>query len=192
VGTGEEQVVANNADERARGVELEVTALPVRNLTVSASVGYLDADYTSFVANLSGGVATAANPCGGLRDRSQSGPCKLVPTRVPKITSRLNGSYDFELASGATVTPDISWSHEGKHFTDTLNVPQGFQKAYNVWDASLTYVEPKGRWRASLWGKNLNNVAHRLSAVPTAGVLTQLYFAEPRTYGAEIRVNLGQ
>jgi iron complex outermembrane receptor protein len=192
VGTGEEQVVANNANERARGVEVELTALPVRNLTVNASVGYLDADYTSFVANLSGGVATPANPCGGLRDRSQKGPCLLVPTRVPKITSRLSAAYDFELPGGGTITPDVSWSHEGKHFTDTLNAPQGFQKAYNIWDASLTYVEPKGRWRASLWGKNLNNVAHRLSVVPTAGVLTQLYFAEPRTYGVELRVNLGE
>ncbi|TAL28451.1 MAG: TonB-dependent receptor [Phenylobacterium sp.] len=192
VGTGEEQVVANNANERARGVEFEVTALPVDNLTVTASVGYLDADYTSFVANLSGGAATAANPCGGLRDRSLKGPCLLVPTRVPEITSRIGVSYDFELAGGGTITPDVAWSHEGAHFTDTLNVPQGRQKAYSVWDASLTYVEPKGRWRASLWGKNLNNVAHRLSAVPTAGVLTQLYFAEPRTYGVELRVNLGE
>ncbi len=191
-GSGEEQVVANNANERARGVEVELTMLPVEHMTVSASVGYLDADYTSFLANLSGGVATAANPCGGLRDRADKGPCHLVPTRVPKITSRIDVSYDFELAGGGTVTPNLSWSHEGSHFTDTLNVPQGYQSAYNIWDASITYVEPKGRWRASLWGKNLNDKAHRLSAVPTAGVLTQLYFAEPRTYGVELRVNLGE
>jgi len=74
----------------------------------------------------------------------------------------------------------------------SLNVSQGHQTAYDIWDASLTYVEPRGRWRVSLWGKNLNDAAHRLSAVPTAGVLTQLYFAEPRTYGVELRVNLGQ
>lgn len=192
VGTGEEQVVANNANERARGVEVELTVLPIENLTVSASVGYLDADYTSFVANLSGGAATAANPCGGLRDRSKKGPCLLVPTRVPELTSRVDVSYDFELAGGGTITPNIAWSREGSHFTDTLNAPQGFQTAYDIWDASITYVEPKGRWRASLWGKNLNDAAHRLSVVPTAGVLTQLYFAEPRTYGVELRVNLGE
>ncbi|WP_337189133.1 TonB-dependent receptor [Phenylobacterium sp.] len=189
-GSGEEQVVANNANQRARGVEFEVTVLPIENLTVSASVGYLDSKYTSFVANLSGGAATPANPCGGLQDRSQKGPCYLEPTRVPDITSRIDVSYDFDLANGATLTPNVAWSHEGAHFTDTLNAPQGYQKAYNIWDASITYVEPKGRWRASLWGKNLGDVAHRLSVVPTAGVLTQLYFAEPRTYGLELRVNL--
>jgi iron complex outermembrane receptor protein len=192
VGTGEEQVVANNANERARGVEVEVTAIPLEHLTIDASVGYLDADYTSFVANLSGGVATPANPCGGLRDRADPGPCKLVPTRVPKLTSRLEVNYDYELPGGGTLSPTVAWSREGSHFTDTLNVSQGHQTAYDIWDASLTYVEPRGRWRVSLWGKNLNDAAHRLSAVPTAGVLTQLYFAEPRTYGVELRVNLGQ
>jgi iron complex outermembrane receptor protein len=189
-GSGEEQVVANNANQRARGVEFEVTILPVENLTVIGSIGYLDSEYTSFVANLSGGVATPTNPCGGLRDRSEKGACFLEPTRVPDITSRIDVSYDWELAAGGKITPNVAWSHEGAHFTDTLNAPQGFQKAYNIWDASITYVEPKGRWRASLWGKNLNDVAHRLSVVPTAGVLTQLYFAEPRTYGFELRVNL--
>lgn len=191
-GSGEEQVVANNANERARGVEVELTVLPIDNLTVNASVGYLDAEYTSFVANLSGGAATPANPCGGLRDRSEKGPCLLVPTRVPELTTRVDVSYDFELPGGGTITPNIAWSREGSHFTDTLNAPQGFQPAYDIWDASITYVEPRGRWRASLWGKNLNDAAHRLSVVPTAGVLTQLYFAEPRTYGIELRVNLGE
>ncbi|MDZ4371266.1 MAG: TonB-dependent receptor [Phenylobacterium sp.] len=191
-GSGEEQVVANNANQRARGIEFEVTVLPIENLTLSASLGYLDSKYTSFVANLSGGVATPANPCGGLRDRSEKGACYLEPTRVPDITSRIDASYDWNLANGATITPNVAWSHEGSHFTDTLNAPQGFQKSYNIWDASITYVEPKGRWRASLWGKNLGDVAHRLSVVPTAGVLTQLYFAEPRMYGFELRVNLGE
>ncbi len=191
-GSGEESVVANNANERARGVEVELTVLPVENLTVSASIGYLDADYTSFVANLSGGVATAANPCRGLMDRSLKGPCRLIPTRVPELTSRIDVSYDLHLAGGGTITPNVAWSREGSHFTDTLNAPQGFQKTYDIWDANITYEEPKGRWRASLWGKNLNDKAHRLAVVPTAGVLTQLYFAEPRTYGVELRVNLGE
>ncbi|HVI33908.1 MAG TPA: TonB-dependent receptor [Phenylobacterium sp.] len=191
-GTGEEQVVANNADERARGVEVELTVLPVPNLTLNASVGYLDAEYTSFVANLTGRPASATNPCGGTIDRSQKGPCYLEPTRVPDWTSRIDATYDIELAGGGRISPFVAWSYEDAHFTDTLNAPQGFQKAYHVWDASLTYEAPSGRWQATLWGKNLGDVAHRLSVVPTAGVLTQLYFAEPRTYGVELRMVLGE
>ena len=194
IGSGEQQVVANDANERARGVEVEFTAVPIQGLRLSGSVGYLDAIYTSFVTNLTGKPVSPSNPCGGVVDRSdKSNPtCYLVPTRSPKWTTRFDVSYEFDLNGKGTLTPAASWSLESDHFTDTTNAPQGFQPTYSIFDASLNYDDPSGRWRISLWGKNLTDKAHRLSAVPTAGLLTQLYFAQPRTYGVELRVKLGE
>ncbi|HWA63251.1 MAG TPA: TonB-dependent receptor, partial [Caulobacteraceae bacterium] len=192
-GSGEQQVVANDANERARGFEAELTAVPTPGLNITGSVGYLDAVYTSFVTDLTGKPKSASNPCGGVVDRSDptNTACYLVPTRVPKWTTRLEASYEFDLNGHGKLTPVASWSLESSHFTDTTNAPQGYQPTYSIFDASLNYDDPTGRWRASLWAKNLGNVAHKLSAVPTAGLLTQLYFAQPRTFGVELRVKLG-
>lgn len=176
-GSSEQQIVANNANERARGFEVEVTAIPVEHMLVNLSAGYLDAKYTSFLANLKG----AGNP---VTDNTF-----LRPIRTPKWTGRLEVSYEVQLPNGAMLMPVASYSYEGSHFTDLLNVQQGYQKAYSLVNASLTYKEPKERWRLSAWGKNLGNVAHRLSAISTAGLATQLYFATPRTYGLDLTVN---
>jgi hypothetical protein len=41
-----------------------------------------------------------------------------------------------------------------------------------------------------LWGKNLTDTLYRLAAVPSSGYFTQLYFANPRTFGLEFTINL--
>ena len=71
----------NNAFERAQGVELEITAVPLDHLTLSANIGLLDANYTNFVANVFGsGTANYAY---------------LRPARTPKLTMNFSGSYEF-------------------------------------------------------------------------------------------------
>ncbi len=175
-GGGFQYAIVNNAFERANGVELEVTALPVENLLLSASIGYLDAHYTSFFANVKGtGAADYSN---------------LHPTRTPKWTARLSAGYDIWLNGHGKLTPNVSYSYEGSHYTDLTNVAPGYQKGYSLVDASLTYEAPNGMWKVSAYGKNLTNTLHRLSAVPSSGYFTQLYFANPRTYGLELTVKM--
>lgn len=175
-GGGLQQAIVNNAFERARGVEVELTALPVDRLLLTASVGWMDAKYTSFFANLLGT---------GAADYSY-----LPVTRAPKWTARFGASYEFDLNGHGKLTPDTSVSYEARHTTELTASLPGIQKAYSIWDASLTYEEPRGRWKLALWGKNLGDTLHRLSAVPSSGYFTQLYFANPRTFGVDLTVKL--
>jgi iron complex outermembrane receptor protein len=177
-GGGLQQAIVNNAFERANGVEFEGEVIPVDGLTLSASLGWLDAHYTSFTANVLGT---------GIKDFSS-----LAVARAPKFTSRLEANYVIELGQGyGTLTPDMAWSWEGQHFTDLTNNPVGFQKGYGLWNASLTYAPENERWSVSVWGKNLGDVAHRLSAVPSSGFFTQLYFDQPRTIGFDLNIKTG-
>lgn len=176
-GGGLQQAIVNNAFERANGVELEITALPIDKLLVSLSVGWLDAKYTSFFADLKNLGSPQDNA--GLR-----------PYRSPKWTTRLEASYDFDLNGHGTLTPDISWSYRTSYMTDLTNSPVGYQKAYSMVDGSLTYAEPNSRWRIALWAKNITNTLYRLSAVPSSGYFTQLYFANPRTFGVDLTFKL--
>ena len=175
-GAGFEQTIVNNAFERAQGVELEATAIPIDHLTLSTAIGYLDAHYTSFEADVFGT---------GNNDYSS-----LKVARAPQWTTHVEAYYDFDMQGKGILTPDVKWSYEGSHYTDLTNNPVGFQKGYNVIDASLSYEEPKGRWKLSLWGKNLNDVVRRLSAVPSSGYFTQLYFDNPRTYGVDLTIKV--
>ena len=194
-GTGQQSYIANSAFERARGVELVATALPVRGLTLSASIGYLDAQYTSFIAALS--YSFPGHVCNGLTDgpgsppieqnhATPNTPCFLSPPFAPDLTANLNASYDIDLGEHGTLTPHVSWTAQTSYFTDLLNAPQGFQPGWSEFDADLTYRDPSGRWRVSVYGKNLNNNVHLLNDNPIAGLFTVNYYADPRTYGIEL------
>ncbi|MBU1376787.1 MAG: TonB-dependent receptor [Alphaproteobacteria bacterium] len=196
-GSGQQAFVANSAFERAKGVELQATALPIRGLELSASVGYLDAKYTSFVSALS--YNFPGHVCNGLtagpgsppiaQDHAVKGtPCYLVPPRSPKWTAKLQASYDIDLGEHGVLTPHVVWAYQGAQFTNLTNAPQGFQGAYSIWDADLTYNEPQGRWRVSLFAKNITNKTHIINANPIAGLFNVNYYADPKTYGAELGV----
>ena len=175
-GANLQQAIVNDGFERAQGVELEATAIPIDHLTLSTSIGYLDAHYTRFFTNLTGA---------GAADYSW-----LKVARAPQWTMHFEAYYDFDLHGNGTLTPDVSYEYETSHFTDLTNNPVGFQKAYGMVDASLSYDEPQGRWKISLWGKNLGNTLRRLSAVPSSGYFTQLYFDNPRTYGVDLTIKV--
>jgi iron complex outermembrane receptor protein len=196
-GSGQQSFIANSAFERARGVEVQATALPIPGLELNASVGYLHARYTSFVSALS--YNFPGHVCNGLtagpgsppieQDHSDPNtPCYLVPPRAPKFTAKFQAAYDFDLKGYGTLTPHAAWSYEGKHFTNLTNAPQGFQGAYAIVDADLTYEDPKAQWRVSLYAKNLTNKTHLINANPIAGLFNANYYADPKTYGVELAV----
>jgi iron complex outermembrane receptor protein len=196
-GSGQQAFIANAADERARGIELVTTVLPIKGLMLSASVGYLDARYTSFIAALSydfpghicDGLAGGPGSAPAAQNHATPGtPCFLLPPFSPSFTANLQASYDFDLNGHGKLTPHIMWTGETHYFTDLENAPQGFQPAWSEVDADLTYQHPSGRWRLSVFVKNLNNNVHLLNDNPIAGLFTVNYYADPRTYGLQLSV----
>lgn len=187
---GAPQVLANGANQKARGVELELTAIPIDDLTLGASIGYLDSRYTSFVTNL-GNQDFKPIVCNNVTvDHAQHGPCYLVPYRSPLWTINLSAQYDFHLPDDLGLfTPSISFGHESSYVTDLNNSIMGFQPAFNNLDGSLNYTDPSGHFTVSLWTKNITDVVHKLAAVPSSNYFTQLYFAEPRMFGVQLNIH---
>ena len=190
---GAPQVLANGADERARGLELEFTAIPIDGLTLTGSVGYLDARYTKFLTNL-GNQDFKPIVCNNVTvDHAQPGPCYLVPYRVPQWTMRYQVDYDIHLPENlGLLTPSLAWGMESTHVTDLNNSMMGMQPTYNTLDGSLTYTHPSGHYSLSFWAKNITDTTHILAAVPSSNYFTQLYFAEPRTFGLQLNVKFDE
>lgn len=175
-GGGLQQAIVNNAFERADGVELETTALPLEHWTITGSLGWLDAKYTSFNSNVFGtGVANYS---------------ALPVPFTSKYTTRLETSYEIGLYGHGTLTPDVTWSYQSQYWTDPTASPVGHNNGYSLLEASLTYDDPQGRWKVALWGKNLTDTLYRLAAVPSSGYFTQLYFANPRTFGVDLTIKM--
>ena len=161
--------------------------MPFEGLTLSGNVGYLDSRYTSFVANL-GAANFKPAACNAFIDRAASGACYLIPYRSPMWSGRIGANYEYKLGEHGTITPEVALNFESTHSTDLLNHPQGMQQTFTTIDGSIAYEDPSERYRVSIYGKNVTNTLHKLAAVPTSGLFTQLYFAEPRTFGVQLDV----
>ena len=100
-----EIVTQNAAAATFRGAEAEVTWLPVDALRLEATLGYLDAKYTSYCTDLNGAaandpslVACAPQIVAGVQPVDLT---KLPIARSPDVTARLAGYYTIDLSGGS-------------------------------------------------------------------------------------------
>ncbi len=130
-----------SAPGKAKGVELDVTAVPINNLNVNASFGY----YT-FKTDLSYGDPGYMNP----NYKTQ-----------PEYTYNLGAQYRFLFNNGSTLVPRIDMFHQGESNNGGLATQEGpiepyhVIPAYTVYNARLTYMPSDVRWSLSLEVKNL-------------------------------------
>lgn len=207
-----EIVTQNAAAATFRGAEAEITWLPVDAFRVEATLGYLDAKYTSYCTDLNGvgandpSLVACAAPIVVTGGTIQPVDLTKLPiARAPDWTTRLAGYYTFELASGK-IELGAEWAHQGKQMTLDSGAPQGttlgitnfdgsrvepIRNSIDTVNASISWRAADDRWRASLYGKNLSDEIYfrRLSfASPTLSFGT---LADPREYGVSFQYNFG-
>lgn len=123
-----------NADEvTSRGVELDLAWTPVERLTVRSSLGYVNAEFDSYVDPFTPGVSFNG---------------KEVPF-VPEYTGSLGIRYDFEGGFYAQTSARVS----GSTNFDAANTGTFTQDAYVLWDAEIGYATE--RFSIALFGRNL-------------------------------------
>jgi iron complex outermembrane receptor protein len=145
-------VVSNAGKARMRGFEFEGRARLIDNdngkLTLSGSVGYIDAKYLSYITNVA------------------STPTQVAQYRHVQNTPAWPGSasldYAMNLGEG-TLTIGGGMSFKSKTFQFEIANPYLDQPAYQLYDASLVYRAPGGRWTLGLYGKNLTDKRYRTS-----------------------------
>lgn len=176
---GAVQSLTNAASATIRGIEFEATLRPVPGLELSGNLGYTDAKYDEFKNFNVNGIP-------GIQPDDEVLARKLKFDRVPKYTAYGAIAYTFDVAgidNGITARAD--YSYRSHYFSDVINTPVLAQKGYGLLGANLT--ADWGRYKLSVWGKNLTNVrwmefANRL-LVPVR------YGGEPRTYGVTVGVD---
>ncbi len=172
-------VVANAADSSISGVEVEFTALPMENLTITGGASWLDAEYNSF---------DSFNPATGeledLSDREFQ--------NVPDWTASLAAIYNWDLSDGSTVRLRGDAYYKGEIYYsndydctcyDRLNTD-----GFTTYNAGITFITADGKWEFGVFGRNLSDKREINGGfgVDVFGTTTAAYTA-PRTYYASIR-----
>jgi len=164
-------VVSNAANATIYGGELEVTAVPVNGLNLTASAGYVHPKYDTYLSR---------DATGNVIDLS------ATPFPVPKWTYNLGAAYEIPLPDGSVranvnyeriddVTYFLSARTEGKT-----------QKAYGVLDARISWNIASMGLDVAVFGKNLTDKVF-FSNISAVGPYNLGVLGDPRTYGIQLR-----
>jgi iron complex outermembrane recepter protein len=190
--TGQETANQNIGESTHRGLELEVVAMPMEGLTVTGSLGLLDAQYDKFCADLDGPSAET-NPvsnCGGkvvalpdgtfLVDRDET---SRELSRAPQRQIYIEVEYEWPTSIGRFSIRGAG-NYESEYFSDgVLNHPKAKTGDFWLWDASARWTSPNDQWRVQAWCKNCSDKVYTSGLTPTAQFFNQHFYGLPQTYG---------
>lgn len=160
------------------GFELESVLVPVRNLTLDAQVGFLEADYKEFAdARFTGFNGSRAFQ---------------TPAFSPKWTARFGGQYVVDFADGSGVTFGAAAKYRSRMalaVDNTLTnsnteLPGMFQDAYWLYDARVVWNDASDRYTVGLYGQNLSDEVYKTDAqeFSSIGNIRTAYYGAPRTW----------
>ena len=155
-----------NVPGKDKGAELEITADPVENLTLTYSLGYNK--FTS----------------------PQRNSKSLIQ---PTYTMSGSIQYTIPLSSDmGQLVPRLDWSYRSHNTNSASNVaptPANIIPAFNLFNARLTYNTNDGLWSASLEVTNLFDKLYYYSIEPPNGLTQSAVPGEPREWAFFLRRN---
>ena len=159
-------VFTNAGKAQTRGLEIEAMARPTPGLLLSASLGFLDADYQEFID------ATQRDVAG-----------ERTPIHAPDQTGSLAAQYEVPTGFGRVrLAWDVTWRSD--YFVEVNNHAALAQEGYGLHNVAVAFEEEDDRWAVSFGVKNLTDetyITHGfdLTAFPGVGLA---YHGAPRTY----------
>lgn len=181
----QETVVRNASSATIQGIEAEIVMQPVRSFTVTTTFAYTDAEFDSFLNDVTG-------------DFIPDDVSRLQMRRAPRYQASI--ALDYSRAVGAgTFGFNTVLRFQSKYFTcivparpavpgAVINDPRCQTRDREDLAASISWALPvgSGEVEISVFGRNLTDFRDIGSTLPVARLLTFGTARPPRTYGAEI------
>jgi iron complex outermembrane receptor protein len=201
--TGDQETITQNASEAdISGAEFELQAMLTDAWTVRANLGYLDASYDDFCADVDGPNDPVTNPAPPTPLPNECGPRQttsggvIIPTdnsdlelrRAPELSWSVDSSYVMKVGPG-DLTLQASWRWKDDYYTTFQNVPLGFTESFGLLDASIAWEYCN--WRFAVFGRNLTDEEYISSALLVAGLFNFQAIGQDRTVGAELSYHFG-
>jgi iron complex outermembrane receptor protein len=174
---GTNSPIENAAAANIYGTELEITAQPVRNLTLDGSLSLLHSEYRDYHSS------NPDNPAAGVQDLSGH-----QLTQAPKYSSYLAAEYRWPIHAAA-LNLRAEYNYTARVYFTPFNEAAVSQSGYGTANAFATYQAPSGAWSLGFFARNLTDkqavaqayVSSGLFGFPVLGT-----FIPPRTYGVKL------
>jgi iron complex outermembrane recepter protein len=180
---GIQDALVNVPKSDIKGFEVELTGRPLKGLVMSLGYTYLDAKIDEFV-----GISGAGLPADFSGTRIPFTPKHQLAADI-EYQFPLLASYDGFVGGGVTVRSDTISVVGGD--TNPANLVQSGDRkisgidAYTLVDARAGIVSMDGRWRISLFGKNLTDRYYWNNVVSSSDAVAR-FAGLPRTYGIDV------
>ena len=179
------QILSNIGKVRTRGVETEITAVPVQGLALALAASFNDAKYLEYrnAPCAAEDLAAGRTVCDLTGEQVVAAPQWIVN---PSVSYRQNvgtleafAQTDYAWRSSFYGAPDNSQYSKVDPY-GVFNVQLGITGKLSQYD-----------WELSLWGRNVLDKHYVIGGITGASqyLTYSLYPGEPRAYGATLRVN---
>jgi iron complex outermembrane recepter protein len=161
--------LANAGKQTTNGIEFDGTVSPIKGLTFSAAMVYLDPKYNSFVNSAYGDISGT------------------TPGAIPKMSTTIGAAYTFSVGSGDTnisLRTDYHYESQVRYFDGAQPDLINFTRQVDDLAASAT-LELSNGLQMSLWGRNLTGAKYVTTFFPSVAQSGSIsgYPSQPRTYG---------
>lgn len=171
--------IANAKEATIKGIEAELTFIPVEPLRLSATYAFTDSE-------LSDGTVTVAGFANVSDDGLVASEGDPLP-RAPENAFTLAAEYALDLPSGElNLQIDYGWVDD-VYFDLGTPEPYGMQEAYGLTNASIKYTPNEGNWDVTFWAKNLADEEYYAQLQAFSGGSWGVgRVGDPRTYGMTV------
>ncbi|AYJ88051.1 TonB-dependent receptor [Sphingomonas paeninsulae] len=182
-----------------KGLEADVTAVPVNGLTLQASYSRITSKITDVLAPAGSIFDPVVNPATPTVVGQNISGYFVLPF-TPKNSVRLSGDWEIGEIGPGKLTAHADYTWKDKVYTtagDGPSVPSGrdapVNAAYSLVDARLTYRIDRGENRSfsvALWGKNILDKRYPGFVIGSGSILTgypsqAISYGDPATYGID-------
>jgi iron complex outermembrane receptor protein len=187
------QVLTNIGEVRTRGIESELAAVPVEDLTLRLSASYNNAVYLSYDnAPCPAEVLEPTNAAqGGIVCNLSGRPLVGAPNWIanPGVV------WSHHLVAGVTGNAEVDYSWRSRQYGSADDSEFAQIASFGVLNLSYGVggrFDGSGSWNVSLWSNNALDKHYSTGGLTVSGSLYNysLYPGLPRTYGLTLRVKL--
>ncbi|EGF89999.1 tonB dependent receptor family protein [Asticcacaulis biprosthecium C19] len=173
----------NAGEATVSGIELEAEYVPVSDLFLNASLGYLKT-----------GFDTITNPpsFGAVTPTSVATLDSRLPF-APELQGHVGAAYTFHPGDGWRLTPRVNISYTDQQYFDagnTVSIAQN--KSVTIVNASIVFEPDDRKWNITLSGNNLTNRLYPLagtSSESTSAGYAEVIYARPRNINLTYSLN---
>ena len=169
VGGADASTIQNAAGAKIQGGELEIQAIPIDDLKVTAQIGLTDAQYTKIQAGVPFTIG----------DHFQD---------TPRWMSSLSGEYFVPVDNGKSMGGRLDFVYRTTTYHEAANTPASTQGSYGLLNGRLILKSVQDKWSVAVFATNILNKQYFTGAVDVSSSLgiAVVNPAPPRQGGVEV------